>query len=244
MGLVINADCDLANEKTDGVVAYLPIYSFRDFLSRFWAPAYLNEIAGNSTKKILDIIKADETEAENLRTWLLSSPADMVMAKLVSLEQLKAAQTAQIEDHLARVQICQKATHTPLKRFGALCRRDKDPEATAKKQLAAARKAMGEGHFFISDLVGHAEVGFVVRMRRIYTISHDRCFTSTANQRASSDGRSATAVRLARLTPLYQFKVAQLFAQQYSRIGLPDDITALGDVAIEMLASILVREEL
>jgi len=41
------------------------------------------------------------------------------------------------------------------------------------------------------------------------------------------------AIRIAKLTNLYRFKVAQLFAYQFSRIGLPDEITALNEVAVQ-----------
>ena len=237
LGLVINADCDLANEKTDGVIAYLPVYTFREYLEGFWAATYLNEAADLATRKVLEIVRADEADSETLRAWLRSDSTKTVMAKITKLNYVKESQHKQLEEHLKRVQICVDHNKSPLERFGILCRLDKNPDAVARKQLLAAKKAMGDGHFFISDVVDHTEVGFVIRMRRIYTISEGRCFTSVASQRTSSDGKEITAVRFARLTPLYQFKVAQLFAHQYSRIGLPDDITALSDLAIEALAS-------
>jgi hypothetical protein len=237
LGLVINADCDLANKKTDGVIAYLPIYSFREYLDGFWARTYLNDVAHVAAQKVLEIVQADDAEAEELQEWLLSTSAETVMAKITKLEHVKKSHHAQLEDHLRRMRTCADQDRSPLERFGALCQLEKNPALAVKKQIVAAKKAMGDGHFFISDLVGHAEVGFVIRMRRIYTIPEAFYFTSVASQRSLSDGRSITAARFARLTPLYQFKVAQLFAQQYSRIGLPDEITALSDVAIEVLAS-------
>ena len=81
------------------------------------------------------------------------------------------------------------------------------------------------------------QVGWNVLLGRQKNSQVKSLVTSTSSQRANSDGKSTTAVRFARLTPLYQFKVAQLFAQQFSRIGLPDDITALADVAVEVLVS-------
>jgi hypothetical protein len=94
---------------------------------------------------------------------------------------------------------------------------------------------MGDGHFFISELIDDANVGFVVRMRRIYTLPEADYFVSTSEQRSRSEGDRPTAVRVGRLTGLYRFKILQLFAQQYSRIGLPDEVTALGSLAIDDL---------
>jgi hypothetical protein len=95
---------------------------------------------------------------------------------------------------------------------------------------------MGDDHFFLSEIVGEKKIGFVIRMRRIYTIEADRCFTSEAELRAKSSGSGTAAGRKARLTPLYQFKVAQMFASQYSRIGLPNEITQLSQLVIDDLA--------
>ncbi|RUX78136.1 hypothetical protein EOA25_38970 [Mesorhizobium sp. M2A.F.Ca.ET.040.01.1.1] len=94
---------------------------------------------------------------------------------------------------------------------------------------------MGDGHFFISEIIDDTNVGFVVRMRRIYTLPEVDYFVSTSVQRSRSDGARPTAVRAGRLTGLYRFKLLQLFAQQYSRIGLPDEVTALGALAIDDL---------
>ncbi len=237
LGLVINADCDLANEKTDGVIAYLPIYTFREYFDGFWAGTYLHEVAAVAARKVLDIVQADDAEAEDLQKWLLSTSTERVMAKIATLEHVKNSQHAELEGHLRRMRTCVDKDRSPLERFGALCQLDKNPALAVKKQIVAAKKAMGDGHFFISDLVGHAEVGFVIRMRRIYTIPEDLYFTSVASQRSLSDGKSITATRFARLTPLYRFKIAQLFAHQYSRIGLPDEITGLSELAIDLLVS-------
>jgi hypothetical protein len=99
---------------------------------------------------------------------------------------------------------------------------------------------MGEGQFFVSDLVGRPELGFVIRMRRIYSLAKESVFTSLAAQRTRSDGDQITAVRFARLRPLYRFKVLQLFAQQFSRIGLPDQVTALSALAVDDLVANMV----
>jgi hypothetical protein len=237
LGLVINADCDLQNKKIDGVIAYLPIYTFSEYLDAFWGDHFLAEVTDTCTKKLLAILGTDEADAPALHEWLRSASDEMIIKKIMSRPEMKPSQRTGIADLLKKLRISTNGDCPPLDRFGQLCRLEKDPAAMALKQLTAAKKAMGDGHFFISDVVDHEDVGFVIRMRRIYTLPEECCFTSTANQRAYSDGKSTTAVRFARLTPLYQFKVAQLFAQQFSRIGLPDEITALSDVAVEMLAS-------
>ena len=60
---------------------------------------------------------------------------------------------------------------------------------------------------------------------------------SAASQRVQGESDEPTAVRIARFTPLYRFKILQLFAHQYSRVGLPDEINDLGDLAIDDVIS-------
>ena len=63
LGVVINADCDLENGKLDGVMAYLPMYPFKEYLTRFWAPGHVTDVMSTATTKILDIVGDPETAA-------------------------------------------------------------------------------------------------------------------------------------------------------------------------------------
>ena len=233
LGVVINADCDLANGKLDGVIAYLPIYPFKDYIARFWAPGHIDEVRGAATNRIVETLGDEATAAESLHAWIVTDGAEAVGEALAKSPKLKKSQAASVTHEIRRLAITLDQNADPFSRFVSLCQIEQDGRAYARKQLGAARKAMGEGHLQISDLVEHPDVGFVIRMRRIYTIAEDLCFRSKAEQLARSGGAETTALRIGRLTELYRFKVAQLFAQQFSRIGLPDEITAMGSLAID-----------
>jgi len=98
-----------------------------------------------------------------------------------------------------------------------------------------AKKQMGDDHFFITEIVGDSAVGYTIRMRRIYTLPADSCFVNYSSMQ-SSGVSGVTAYRISRLTPYYKFKAAQLFAHQFSRIGLPDETTALSELAVADMA--------
>jgi hypothetical protein len=237
LGVVINADCDLANGKLDGVIAYLPMYPFKDYIARFWAPGHVAEVLSSATNKVIEILGDEGTAAESLHAWITTDGAEAVGTTLAKSPKLKRGKAESVAHEVRRLAIALDEGVDPFSRFLSLCRAEQDAQTYARRHLGAARKAMGEGHFQISDLVEHPEIGFVIRMRRIYIISEEQCFRSTAEQRARSGGTDVTAVRIGRLTELYRFKVAQLFAQQFSRIGLPDDVTALGSLAIDDIAA-------
>lgn len=233
LGVVINADCDLANGKTDGIVAFLPIYPFHDYLSQFWAPSYIQEIITAATQNVLKL--AGDTDRAGLHTWVRTSGIEAVGSAITNYKCLKKAQIEQLNNELRRLAICLDTEQTAITQFRHICGIAPAPAAYARTQITNAKKAMGEGHFFISDLVDEKSVGFVIRMRRIYTIPELDYFVSTSGQMSESQGDRPTAVRVARLTERYRFKVLQLFSQQYSRIGLPDDVTELSALAIDDL---------
>jgi hypothetical protein len=40
-GIIINADCDLAHCKIDGVISYVPIFPFSVYFENFWIPTFV-----------------------------------------------------------------------------------------------------------------------------------------------------------------------------------------------------------
>ncbi|RUX91042.1 hypothetical protein EOA25_32695, partial [Mesorhizobium sp. M2A.F.Ca.ET.040.01.1.1] len=101
LGIVINADCDLAHGKTDGVIAYVPIYPFREYLARFWAPGHVSEISAAATKSILKLIGDNEPDA--LHIWLQSSGPDAIALKVSELQKLKKKDADQLAVDLRRL---------------------------------------------------------------------------------------------------------------------------------------------
>lgn len=247
LGVVINADCDLAHDKTDGVIAFLPIYLFHDYLAEFWAPVHLQNIITASAQVVRALVSNDSAQEYNdkydtLFEWLKLEGVEAVYTSLSTSAHLRGKKSEQLHRELQKLEICLESEDDAITRFKKLCRLENNPQAYARNHVTSAKKAMGEGHFFISDLVGSASVGFVIRMRRIYTIPMEDLYASTSEQMSKSPGDRLTAVRVARLTQLYRVKVIQLFAQQYSRVGLPDDVTVLSKIAIEDLVEKLTGE--
>lgn len=233
LGVIVNADCDLAHSKTDGVVALAPIYSFNDYLAAFWAPNHVAEAAAATTSAILKLI--GDTDAEALQTWLASAGVDAVAERIIASQTLKPRAAQQLRNDLEKLAVCLDKRQSAIDRFKALCALTANPAKHARSQLSAAKSGMGDGHFFVSDLVGHAALGFVVRLRRVHVIAIEDVFKATSDQRSQSDGERPSAVRVGRFTPLYRFRVLQLFAQQYSRVGLPDELSTLSELAVEDL---------
>lgn len=238
LAVVINADCDMENGKHDGVLALLPIFRFTEYITKFWLPQFVDCAIHDASEQIKTLCSLDEKNIEELKRWIASPQGVSSFDKSKFLERFeldrkKSTQASDALDRLKNALASRTLTSlNALKNFAP-----KDSEDNHKKyiksQVTSAFKGMGEGHFFISELKGDDDIGFVVRMRRIYSIEADFCFKSHSDYQALHASQSGGAYRLCRLSPSYKFKLAQLFALQFSRIGLPNELTSLSSLAID-----------
>lgn len=266
LGVIINADCDIANNKTDGVIAFLPVYTFEDYLIEFWLPQFIGRKKRELIGQIQDlsskwsdqnrIIESDLTE------WLSDSTTEQMVDVI---ERLTAALNCP-EKKSSDLKIILQKLHTLLKSEQQKSlevvwkilsdsffkqgtgsesedkrKQRNDKEKTAvEKQFQEAQDNMGNDHLFINEIPGQNELGFVVRMRRIYSLDQKSCFRSgIAIKIAGMSPKALSALRFARLSPHYKFKLAQLFAYQYSRIGLPEENSKFSKTIVEHICSTL-----
>lgn len=230
-GVVINADCDLAWGRTDGVIAILPVYTFQAYLEAFWLPEHLEMEAKRSVRSALALCGRPEDEDADLLRWLEASAHSEVAAALIETCVVPVRKQPEIHAWCRRASIV--LSQRGMSAFQQICNLERDPHSYAKKHLEAAKRAIGDGHFFISEIAGQSGIGYVVRMRRILSLPADSCFESHAKMLARTGAGGQLGGRVARLTATYQYRVAQMFAYQYSRIGLSDETTSLSSLAVE-----------
>ena len=101
---------------------------------------------------------------------------------------------------------------------------------------------MGDGHLVINELLSEAEMGFVVRMRRIYSLDEGLCFKSERQFLTKSTQPDFAAIRICKLSGVFQFKLAQLFAYQFSRVGLPDEFREMHSLVLDDVAKSFLEE--
>lgn len=229
-GVVINADCDLANDKTDGYIAYVPLYTFQDFIERFWSRDQITTVTKQCRGELMRFFKKQE-DVGDLEVWLSQEGLEDVLGKLKPDLNLKKKQLDEFERYVRKLHASLSGTGFEcLKSIYAL---ENNPEKYAHTQLSALRASLGEGHMMISSVVGIPDLGFVVRMKRVFSIDQNLCFRTSADYLLRfRDYDAAAAVRVARLASTYKYKFGQLFAQSFTRIGLSDEISRLSDLAI------------
>lgn len=248
LAVVINADCDIENGKHDGVLALLPIFSFSEYLTKFWLPQFFDSQIKSATQQVRTLCSLNEVNIDELKRWIMAPNFDPPFdsKKFISRFELPNKQAQQLDDALGRLTSALTGqTCMSLKSLNEFAPEEKGENQGKfiRDQVTAAFKGLGEGHFFISEMKGDEDIGFVVRMRRIYSIEAGSCFNSYSDYLVKHKSQSGGAYRLCRLSPHYKFKLAQLFALQFSRIGLPNELMSLSGLAIENVTNKIRSEQ-
>jgi hypothetical protein len=234
-GIIINADCDLAHCKIDGVVAYVPVFPFLAYFEKFWIPKFADTRRKELADAIANHCDLNLDQYEALFGWLKEEPWETVTSKICSTYSVKFPD---LQNKIRELWLIINATKFDWELLDTLVGFQKgNKEEFLARQAKRALKSLGEGHFFLNEISGLPNVGFVARMRRIYSLDSESVFSSQAAFLCRSQTSGLFGIRIAKLTSLYRFKVAQLFALQFSRIGLPDEITSLNEIAVEAAVS-------
>ena len=242
LGVVINADCDLLHNKTDGVCSFLPIYSFYEYLVEFWVDRFLHSHKQQIVSQIADAISQPDTEHYTLQQWLESDDSTSIPDRLTDEFSLTQKTKTSLSKKVALYTTASSSALSPIDQFVTFCRTQNDPIGYARRQLGAATKQMGDDHMFLNQIHGQPELGFVIRTRRIYSIETDKYFRSEPELRTSPYSRNLCAIRVAQLTELMRFQLIQLFVHHFTRIGLPDDLRDMRQLILDDLANTLVGE--
>lgn len=240
LGIVINADCDLEHCKLDGSVSFLPVYDFRTYFCVFWLPDYFQARQRELLKSLQSLCGSTEEECNTLVDWIKADGWSAVSRKLCAEFSLKSSA---VDAKLKELSLITQSKVHDEKLVGSICEEiGQPPSSTVKKLGNLALRNLGDGGFFINEIVGLQEVGYVVRLKRVQSMALGSLYHSVADHACNADLNLESAYRIARLTERYRFKVAQLFASQFSRIGLPDDITDLNNFAVEAALEGLVSQ--
>ena len=230
-GLIINADCDLAHCKIDGVVSYLPIFPFDLYFREFWIPAYVQDRRVELRNLILEMCRWSEADGTPLEDWIRAEDASVIAARIAQTRGVKLGQIQPKLVELARIILSDLHDTALLKKIAE--DQNTNLQSVLSKFAKRALRDLGDGSFFINEIVGVQSVGFVARLRRIYALAIENVFSSEHQFSLSVRRQGICAIRIAKLSNVYRFKIAQLFAYQFSRIGLPDELTELNELAVQ-----------
>jgi hypothetical protein len=238
-GLVITADCDIAQERAFDSICYLRIIPVPDYLHLFWAPRML--VANR--RKWLRVCAQDAVSIFGARETTTTFSADIV-EQLVAEGRLDQVRQKLLECAVER-------EHRLIKRFGLvdslfqispalgsdcftrlidaehIWREAGDRVETLGRLNTAARNHLRgnpQSVAFIRSIPEIDEVGgspgyaILLDQMNVWPLNSITFSFDVARQKPNE-----MAYRLGRLSDRYKYAVIQQFAYLFQRIGLPDE---------------------
>lgn len=229
-GVVVTADCDLAQNKFGDHISYLPIVSVESYIDRIWARSELEKQASLSIKNSINALRdADRVRDPNVATlhpdelidWLEKKSPDQIVSNFQIRNKQKINN---IISDLEIVSINQLAIKNSKYIKGLLSVWElsglDDKKVLAK--LKSALTVMRQEFFYVPTIPESAGIGHIVLLRDLRPIHHAALHTSQVDFRLTH-GEGVHGVRVGRFLPYLKYSVVQRLANLFARIGLEND---------------------
>lgn len=250
-GVVITADCDIAQKKANDRYTWLEVIPVEEYLEYYWSSDSLRKVLTKQSKTCLDYLNAqikksgsafsDITDS-SLREWLASnSPAEIIGS-------LKFKPDQSILKKLDALSIAYNKTEScsTLKIYQQVYIALGGDEKSFKAVITQALEGTGgfPDFFFLPEVPQlNQGIGFVVLLRNISTLPFTQLYKNEIEARVSGHGDNF--YRVGRLSDPLRFSISQKMAFLFSRIGMEVAFEELCSTAIELsLENILTSSEL
>lgn len=242
LGIVITADCDIAQRKAGERYTWLEIVSMTAYVEGPWAQEQLRKLSEKRSKAICDYLNAQIRKRhpgltalthESLVQWLCSKTAEEILtsatgeAPTANSKQLRELQGLALTVSIDEAQ----SAFSRLKAAWTLFSVDE------KAQQESVRNAFKDGggfqdYFVLPELPRQAGLGFVVMLRSMWTIMAPDLYLT--EQDARIHDRPDAFHRLGRLNDGIRFSITQKLAFLFSRIGMPKTFESACETAAEL----------
>lgn len=242
LGMVITADCDIAQEKSGGRYNWVEILPMKVYIEGPWATEQLRRIAKRRSKSVLEYLGGHIRRSyPDLSPITHGSLVEWLRGK--SPEEVMATITKSIPDQgdrrLQELKIFNLATtingaQGAFERLKSIWSLAGTAQEERRKQIRDALKDGGgfQDYFVLPELPHMDGVGFVVVLRSMGTIMSDEVFLTERDARIA--GRSNDFHRLGRLSDGVRFSITQKMAFLFSRIGMPVAYESACEAACEL----------
>jgi len=225
--IVINADCDIFNDKAGAFLTYIPLLSLNEYMNKIWVSQVIGDMMSKKVAEIADFLGADVLSVDAIRELAVSEDREAKILGILSGEPSKVAQLTKLLDHFEWILKAQFAG-AGKSFFNTLCDlRSKiyeskalDVSVSMQKQFRAHLNDRNQYDcFFLSKIPASEDRGFVASIRYFRTIPADQIVKSKGEW-YSADTK---ALRIGRLKPVLKYALSQKFSSLFLRIGLPKE---------------------
>jgi hypothetical protein len=246
LGIVITADCDIAQNKAGERYNWLEIMPMAAYIEGPWASEQLRKLSEKRSQAIREYLNSQICQRkpglrvlthESLVQWLLTKSAEEILT--ITTDQEHAADSKQLR-HLKGFALTLNA-NTNSSAFRRLKEAWTLFDYEEKKQQETVRSAFRDGggfqdYFVLPELPRQPGLGFVVMLRSIWSLMATDLYL--CEQDARIYDRPHAFHRLGRLNDGIRFSITQKMAFLFTRIGMPKTF----ETACETAAEIIVEE--
>jgi hypothetical protein len=235
-GVILTADCDIAQGRVSQFLTYLPIIDAGVYLNEVWAKNRLSRMRDGEIVNIggqlhkyhrrfnPDARYLPDSEVE---AWILADSVENILEALqIDQPKEKAALSAGLQKVKQIVQWARDndAANTLSRYAKALAVRGGQAAVQTREKILRDAKSdlvknLPTDSYFLTSLPQVDVSGCVCMLRYIRPIDMSSLATSYVEAREKND----MAFRLGRLSPTVKYALTQKFAALFTRIGLPQD---------------------
>ncbi|MBI3372704.1 MAG: hypothetical protein HY017_13245 [Betaproteobacteria bacterium] len=232
-GIVVTADCDIAQSKTHNSLSYVPLLPLRHYIEAFWAVQRLKRTIEQRTGDAIALVhrhhavanaSAKRITTEAFHRWIRSTSADEICNGLGISDEKERRKFSEKHYKILKKLIDYFDAPKATSALSVLCdvrflgNADK-PEKVVEQAVDDLTDRLPQDCFLISGIPEHHETkGLVAMLRYVRAMDEDDITSSLAVFR---DG-TPHALRVCRLTSPFKFALMQQFALLFTRVGLPD----------------------
>jgi hypothetical protein len=241
-GIVITADCDIAQRKAGERYTWLEILPMATYVEGPWAQEQLRKLSEKRSKTICEQLTGQICKLqpgltalthESLVQWLRSKTAEEVLASVTG--HVPAADSKPLRDLQGfALTVSVDKTQSAFSRLKAAWTIFGVDEKTQQESVRNAFKDGGgfQDYFVLPELPRQTGLGFVVMLRSMWSImASDLYFTE---QDARIHDRADAFHRVGRLNDGIRFSITQKLAFLFSRIGMPKTFESACETAAEL----------
>jgi hypothetical protein len=241
-GVIITADCDIAQRKAGNRYTWLEIITFEDYLKMEWAPGQLRKLIEKqsqfASEGLNGLIKRAGLDLAplspiSLRTWLSDTTAEDIITSIIgqnrSIDKKLLAAVKAIEVALNRQDDCSELAR--LRKAWEILGKD---EKQQQNDIRSAFKGDGGflGYILIPELPDTERYGFVVMLRSIFSLESSDLFKSEVDARIND--KPDAFHRIGRFSDRLRFSITQKVAFLFSRIGMTEGFEEACEVTTDM----------
>lgn len=250
LGIVITADCDIAQRKAGERYTWLEIVPIAAYIEGPWAQVQLRKLSEKRSKAICEYLNGQIRNLqpglaalthESLVEWLRSKTAEEILASATGQASTSDGKPLRDLQGFA-ITVSADENQSAFSRLKAAWKLFGVEEKNQQESVRNAFKDSGgfQDYFVLPELPRQTGLGFVVMLRSMWTIMAPDLYLT--EQDARINDRPHAFHRLGRLNDGIRFSITQKLAFLFSRIGMPKTLESACETAVDLAVEELFKK--